>query len=54
MKTSVVVVSGDDAPELAQNVKVQRLTFKKRSLAEADMRIRSHQAGHLVFMYCFP
>lgn len=32
----------------------ERLTFKTRSLAEEERRIRSHQAGHLVFMYCFP
>lgn len=30
------------------------LTFRMSSLAEWDIRILSHQAGHLVFMYCFP
>lgn len=28
--------------------------FRMSSLAVWDMRILSHQAGHLVFMYCFP
>lgn len=32
----------------------ERLTFKTRSLAEVERRILSHQAGHLVLMYCFP
>lgn len=30
------------------------LTFRMSSLAEWDIRILSHQAGHLVFMYCLP
>jgi len=30
------------------------LTFRMSSLAEWDIRILSHHAGHLVFMYCFP
>lgn len=36
------------------NVNYEWPTFKTRSLAELERRILSHQAGHLVFMYCFP
>ena len=30
------------------------LTFRISSLADGDMRTRSHHAGHRVFMYCLP
>lgn len=30
------------------------LTLRISSLADGDMRTRSHQAGHRVFMYCLP
>lgn len=30
------------------------LTLRISSLADGDMRTRSHQAGQRVFMYCFP